>query len=71
MRRARLSKNANGSFDLAISGVTPAEARGLMTATAGSKMPDSFGELFNQLFDEATGKPITHLRNPVVIGDIE
>lgn len=79
MRRARLFKNANGSFDLVFSGTTAGETRSLMKAVAGmlhrddGTLPDAepFDELCNQLFDRETGRPITHLRNPVVIGEID
>lgn len=67
MRRARLFKNDNGSYDLTFSNVTPAEARELLYGITVSKMPE---DLNDQLFDKDNGKPITHLRNPIIIGDI-
>ena len=72
MRRARLSKNDNGTYDLTFYGITPVEARQLMRMVAvGEGLPESFTELFNQLFDGQSGMPITHLKNPVMIGNIQ
>lgn len=71
MRRARLFKNACGTYDLMFSGVTVEETRELVRLTGAPGKPESFAELNEQLFDNASGLPIIHLRNPIVIGKIE